>query len=602
MVNKFETNFIAETKDEMPFSESSVRRFFGKWCKINDFIITKFISREKWEKMKGEEGILEKKYSGKQTLFIPKDLQLWEMIDIIKTVDNDTFADKPDASGQRTDQIISLGEIFKKAGIYLSSYLPEIEDGKEIAQNIAKEFCDYGISLEEHAGVDEKILQRTALAEEDKQKLDEWFLGRSAYQKRMDKLGENKTPDDIEKRRVELLRIYFKALAQESYEAEGKKPWEIKKGPMWHLQDETKKGIIKSIKTPKRVLDTVIFKRGIEKLVKEMEIGEAPRRKMINFFLKKIGFDISREQEKFYDVLEIPKLKQELVEVRQKGDKSEIAEKEREIAGKVQDGVRSFTYKGQEGSPNHPSEMVKTHLINCVGSAILGGALLDELGIKYLHADIPNHSSTFLITSDDKVYWQDFTPPPGVSNCSRHEITNDLIEEGSPRIKDVVEFQKHPQDSGLSLEIVEPLSKKRQFSVNLFKPEVGLQTHVLINLGNLLKNSGKNEEAAEAYKKAIDITPKLVDPYNGLGNVLNRLGKNKEAIEAYKQAITINPKLADPYNGLGNVLNNLGRYKEAIEAYAKFIELCGDQDQYLVKRAKKIISKLEKFKPFPFAG
>jgi hypothetical protein len=128
----------------------------------------------------------------------------------------------------------------------------------------------------------------------------------------------------------------------------------------------------------------------------------------IQEFLKNgVDFDVAKEKVKLINILEIPRLKRELEKTRQNGDIAKISAKELEIAKKIRKAVSSFDY---EKSSNNPSEMIKYELINCVGASILGGGLLDEVGIKYLHVSLAEHSSTVLITTDGKAYWQDFTP------------------------------------------------------------------------------------------------------------------------------------------------------------------------------------------------
>ncbi|HEC93996.1 MAG TPA: hypothetical protein ENI56_01315, partial [Candidatus Kaiserbacteria bacterium] len=95
MPKSFETNFISETKEKIPFADIPAQNFFSKWCQINDSIIPQFIPREEWQK-RGTQGMLEKDTREKRTLFLPKDLHLWEMMDIIKTVDSDTFTGNPE--------------------------------------------------------------------------------------------------------------------------------------------------------------------------------------------------------------------------------------------------------------------------------------------------------------------------------------------------------------------------------------------------------------------------------------------------------------------------------------------------------------------------
>jgi tetratricopeptide (TPR) repeat protein len=387
---------------------------------------------------------------------------------------------------------------------------------------------------------------------------------------------------------------------------------------MQHLQDRTRRQITKAVETPEREMKTAIFRRGMEKLVTEMK--KVGFRKTINDFLKKVGFYPILKQRRLYDTLQIDTLKQELEAVRQTGDIARISAKELEIAKKIQKEVSSFPYKNADGGSYHPSKMVETQFINCVGSSILGGGLLDEVGIKYLHADLPQHSATVLITSDGKVYWQDFAP--GNLRGNYTEISPDMIEE-KVDLLNVLE-------SGTTLHFKEWNPYRHvngNLRANLFRPEVGLQSHILNNtgyalinlsrneeaveayqqainvdpkyatpyngLGNALRNLGRNEEAVEAYQQAINVDPKDAAPYNGLGNALRNLDRNEEAVKAYQQAINVDPKYATPYNGLGNALINLSRNEEAVEAYQQFIKLWNG-DEYWTNRAKKIIENLQK--------
>jgi tetratricopeptide (TPR) repeat protein len=91
--------------------------------------------------------------------------------------------------------------------------------------------------------------------------------------------------------------------------------------------------------------------------------------------------------------------------------------------------------------------------------------------------------------------------------------------------------------------------------------------------GGALHDLGKEEEAIEKYKKAIELDPNDASPYNGWGNALGDLGKEEGAIEKYKKAIELDPKYAISYYNWGIALSDLGKEEEAIEKYKKTIEL-----------------------------
>jgi len=52
----------------------------------------------------------------------------------------------------------------------------------------------------------------------------------------------------------------------------------------------------------------------------------------------------------------------------------------------------------------------------------------------------------------------------------------------------------------------------------------------------ILEFDGEPNNAADAYRKAIDLDPDNSTAYGGLGNVLHGLGKLEEARQAFRRA------------------------------------------------------------------
>jgi Flp pilus assembly protein TadD len=99
------------------------------------------------------------------------------------------------------------------------------------------------------------------------------------------------------------------------------------------------------------------------------------------------------------------------------------------------------------------------------------------------------------------------------------------------------------------------------------------RTGAYVNLGVLLKNLHRPEEAEAAYRQAITLNPEDATAYYNLGVLLKNLHRSEEAEAAYRQAIALNPEYASVYSNLGVLLADLHRHEEAEAAYRQAIAL-----------------------------
>jgi len=93
------------------------------------------------------------------------------------------------------------------------------------------------------------------------------------------------------------------------------------------------------------------------------------------------------------------------------------------------------------------------------------------------------------------------------------------------------------------------------------------------NLGNLLIEQGRFEEAVQAFREAIRLKPNFAKTHVQLGNVLAAQGKLAEAEQAFRWAIQLRPDLPEPHNNLGNLLGSQGRSAEAEREYREALQL-----------------------------
>lgn len=91
--------------------------------------------------------------------------------------------------------------------------------------------------------------------------------------------------------------------------------------------------------------------------------------------------------------------------------------------------------------------------------------------------------------------------------------------------------------------------------------------------GRIAINAGAQEEAVEAFKRAIALQPK--NPANYFNLALAHLRRNdlEEAEKAFDQVIAIDPSEGDAYLPLADILERSGREEEAIETYERLIAL-----------------------------
>ena len=552
--------------EQKPFIDPAVQSFFIKWCEINDAITPHFVNRKESEEMNGP--VLRSR--GKhQNLYISEDLRLWQMAKLIGEIDRDSFTSNPNRQGMVMEQIHSLGNIFQLSAIYIAQRLDSIEAGREVAAQLAEEFYNFGQSLvsgrKMGKSYDVESLSRLPIDQSEEDYIDWWLAGETLYLARYNKIQKKliaNTPSResvIEKERRKALSQFFQIVAQ----------LDRSSSFVRNVRGQLKN----AIEYPKKELYNSIYNRGVEHVLRSINI---------NHSLEDNGESrmksLSKEEFPLYEALQPNQMKAELEHVRQTGNKDQINRIEQEIVNIIHNAVGSYPFQ-----IDHYSliQMRRTQQFNCVGSSILGSALLEDVGITHLVVTLPGHSVLFVIFSDDHIEWRDMSS----SNASGAITLTDIMirsmyEKRPVRVEDIVAFSRQSSSDGLTFVIDNHYRTMRAWEalqdesqITVFSPKVGQEIQVLEWVISGFRDVKSYAEEVEACNYAISINPNNASMYDSLGVGLKALKRYEDAIEAYKQSIALDPFHSESYHHLGNLFWSLGKNQEAVEFYEKGIAL-----------------------------
>ena len=104
----------------------------------------------------------------------------------------------------------------------------------------------------------------------------------------------------------------------------------------------------------------------------------------------------------------------------------------------------------------------------------------------------------------------------------------------------------------------------------------GRYPKALYNKGVSLADLGRYEEAVEAYRACLDMSPGIAVVLTNLGVALANLGQSGEAIRSFDEALAIDPRDPMTWHNKGLVLAKLGRDEESLACFERFRDLIGN--------------------------
>jgi tetratricopeptide (TPR) repeat protein len=127
----------------------------------------------------------------------------------------------------------------------------------------------------------------------------------------------------------------------------------------------------------------------------------------------------------------------------------------------------------------------------------------------------------------------------------------------------------------------------------LGEKSVTAEANVYYNIGNLLADRGRQEEALRSFDRSLADWPTNTFALINRGNSLDRLGRSEEALASYHRAEEAKPDFFKAYTSQGTVLHKLGRHEEEVAAYRRSLPAGGAQAHYLLAGALQETRRLD---------
>jgi tetratricopeptide (TPR) repeat protein len=93
------------------------------------------------------------------------------------------------------------------------------------------------------------------------------------------------------------------------------------------------------------------------------------------------------------------------------------------------------------------------------------------------------------------------------------------------------------------------------------------------NLGGLMEQRGRDEEALGLYAQALALKPDFADVLNNMGNIHARQGRADDAIRSYTESLRLLPNQPEAHSNLGALEAGRGRFDEARRHYDEALRI-----------------------------
>ncbi len=107
-------------------------------------------------------------------------------------------------------------------------------------------------------------------------------------------------------------------------------------------------------------------------------------------------------------------------------------------------------------------------------------------------------------------------------------------------------------------------------------------TYAHMNLGQILLDEGKTDEARKRFQRVIELSPGDAEAYTNIGNAFLREKRFEESAEYYRKALSLRPEEPKMMNNLAVALQETGRREEALTFFQKALSKKPDDAMFLI--------------------
>ena len=162
-----------------------------------------------------------------------------------------------------------------------------------------------------------------------------------------------------------------------------------------------------------------------------------------------------------------------------------------------------------------------------------------------------------------------------------YQNLGNILQSSGDLEESIVVYQKAVAIEPNSAEIHNDLGNVFRLQGQLDNAVISIQNSISIqpncpafyNLGLIMQEWEKIDEAIVYYKQAIAINPNFVQAHNNLGNIYQELDKLDEALEYYQSAIQINPNCLEVQSNLGAIYIKTNKFDKAIACYQHILNI-----------------------------